>query len=172
MYSSKETDDPKHSGYMQKALTEAKKSPPAPMNFCVGAVLVDSATDTILATGYTLECPGNTHAEQCCFIKYAAQYNMAEERLEEVLPKASVLYTTMEPCALRLSANLPCVDRILMLGKSIKTVYVGVLEPPKFVSENTGKKKLNDAGIKMVKVVGLEDEILKVATAGHARDPD
>jgi len=167
-----ETSDAKHLAYMKQALTEARKSPPAPTNFCVGAVLVNPGTDTVLATGYTLECAGNTHAEQCCFIKYAAEHGVPEERLNEVLPERSVLYTTMEPCALRLSGNLPCVDRISRLRKSIRAVYVGVLEPSTFVGGNAGSQKLNDASIAVLRVVGLEDEILTVATAGHAKKPE
>jgi len=51
---------------MRFALELAEKSPPKPTNYRVGAVVVD-AFNNILATGYTLELPGNTHAEQCCF---------------------------------------------------------------------------------------------------------
>ncbi|PSS13259.1 hypothetical protein M430DRAFT_36350 [Amorphotheca resinae ATCC 22711] len=156
-----------HAGYMQYALNLARKSPPKPTNYRVGAVLLDAKANAVLATGYTLECEGNTHAEQCCFIKLAEQHQVAEERLADVLPEETVLYTTVEPCFKRLSGNLPCVERILRLGKAIKTVYVGVKEPEKFVGENTGRKMLEDAGIKVVLVQGMEKEILDVATAGH-----
>ena len=73
----------------------------------------------------------------------------------------------MEPCSHRLSGNVPCVDRIIQAGK-IGTVVVGVAEPDTFVAENTGRKKLRDAGIEVLHVGGLETEILKIATAGHA----
>ncbi|KAK0709708.1 cytidine deaminase-like protein [Lasiosphaeria miniovina] len=159
-----EADD--HSGYMQLALDEARKSPPKATNFCVGAVLVDLSCNRVLATGYTLELPGNTHAEQCCFMKLADQLGVPEECLQDVLPPEMALYTTVEPCSKRLSGNLPCVERVLRLADSIKTVYVGVMEPKTFVS-NSGKKSLQDAGISVVHVQGLEAEILKVATAGH-----
>ena len=79
----------------------------------------------------------------------------------------------MEPCCHRLSGNVPCVDRIIRAGK-IRTVVIGVAEPDTFVAENTGRKKLRDAGIEVLHVGGLETEILKVATAGHVtrRDVD
>jgi pyrimidine deaminase RibD-like protein len=156
-----------HIGYMRYALSLARKSPPKPTNYRVGAVLLDAKTNTVLATGYTLEREGNTHAEQCCLIKLSEQYRVPEDRLADVLPTDAVLYTTVEPCSKRLSGNLPCVERILRLGTAIKTVYVGVQEPEKFVGENTGRKRLEDAGIKVVPVLGLETEILDVATAGH-----
>jgi pyrimidine deaminase RibD-like protein len=158
-----------HVGYMQYCLSLAKHSPPKPTNYRVGALLLDEDTNTILATGYTLELEGNTHAEQCCLIKLAEHYNLKEEHLGGVLSENTVLYTTVEPCFKRLSGNLPCVERILHLGRGIKTVYVGLKEPEKFVGENTGRSRLEAAGIKVVHVEGLEPRILEVATAGHKR---
>ncbi len=152
---------------MRQALALAQKSPPKPTNYRVGALLVNAKTNSILASGYTLECEGNTHAEQCCFIKLAEAHKIPEEALAEVLPAETVLYTTVEPCFKRLSGNIPCVERILRLGNAIKTVYVGIKEPEKFVGENTGRKKLEEAGIRVFLVEGMEKEILEVATAGH-----
>ncbi|KAI1380390.1 cytidine deaminase-like protein [Hypoxylon crocopeplum] len=158
-----------HLSYMKLALSLATKSPPKPTNYRVGAVVVDIATNEILTTGYTLELPGNTHAEQCCFEKLAEQNGITTSRLSEVLPDEIALYTTIEPCSQRLSGNLPCVDRILAIGNKIKTVYVGVYEPEKFVSDNSSKQKLKDASIEFVHVAGLEKDILEVATAGHEK---
>ena len=156
-----------HKGYLRYALEQARRSPPLPTNFCVGAVLVDADENEVLSTGYTLELPGNTHAEQCCFIKVAQAHHIPEERLSEVLPRNTVLYTTMEPCDKRLSGNKTCVERILGLNGAIKTVYVGVKEPEKFVGQNEGRKRLEDAGIVVAAVEGLEDQILEVSMAGH-----
>ena len=154
---------------MRLALEQAQKSPPKPTNYRVGAVLVDSATNEILVTGYTLELSGNTHAEQTCFVKLAEKHGVSEEDLKSVLPGDLALYTTVEPCSKRLSGNLPCVERVLRLAGSIRTVYVGIMEPETFVAENTGKKSLEDAGIAVVHVEGFEKEILDVATAGHVK---
>ncbi|CAK7201455.1 hypothetical protein SEUCBS139899_004159 [Sporothrix eucalyptigena] len=167
-----------HLAYMRQALELARQSPPKPYNFRVGAVLVDVATDTVLSSGYTLELPGNTHAEQCCFMKLSEKHGVSEEDLfqlpEEKLPLQLALYTTMEPCSFRMSGNLPCVQRVLRLAASSPssaarsvTVYSGVTEPDTFVSKNTGRLTLEAAGIQFVHVSGLEDEILAVATAGH-----
>jgi pyrimidine deaminase RibD-like protein len=158
-----------HQGYMRLALAQAHNSPPKPTNYRVGAVLVDTSTNELLATGYTLELPGNTHAEQCCFMKLAEQHGVPEERLKDVLPSTLALYTTVEPCSKRLSGNLPCVERVLRLAGCIRSVYVGVMEPETFVAENTGRKSLEEAGIEVVLVEGLEKEILEVATAGHVK---
>lgn len=165
-----------HKGYMEYALERARQSPPAPTKFCVGAVLVDADKNKILSTGYSIELPGDTlgdpgstHAEQCCFIKVAQKHNLPEERIGEVLPENTVLYTTMEPCNKRLSGNRTCVDRILRLNGAIKVVYVGIKEPEKFIGENVGRKKLEDAGVVVTIVEGMEDRILEVSTAGHEK---
>ncbi|KAI9806035.1 MAG: hypothetical protein M1833_004442 [Piccolia ochrophora] len=160
-----------HSAYMRLAISYAEQSPPKPTNFRVGAILVDASINTILATGYTLELPGNTHAEQCCLMKYAAAHGIPEEQVGDVLPARTVLYTTMEPCTKRLSGNAPCVDRIVMTHSgrngAIDTVYVGVKEPDKFVVENTASFTLERHGIQCERVAGFEQLILSIATAGH-----
>lgn len=156
-----------HREYMRLALEQARQSPPSPTNFCVGALLVDADENIVLASGYTLELEGNTHAEQCCMLKLAKKHSIEWEALGTILPPNVVLYTTMEPCGKRLSGNMPCVERILRLGNAIKTVYVGVKEPEKFIGANVGRAKLEASGIEVVVVVGMEQEILRVAQAGH-----
>lgn len=156
-----------HKAYIMLALEQARRSPPSPTNFCVGALIVDEDTNVVLATGYTLELAGNTHAEQCCIEKLATAHGIGYEDLSTILPPRTVLYTTMEPCGKRLSGNMPCVDRIINLGDAIKTVYVGVKEPDKFVGQNVGRVKLESAGIKVILVEGMEQQILNVAQSGH-----
>ena len=153
-----------HLAYMHYALTLAKKVTPKPTNFCVGAVLVDEAANAILSTGYTMELHGNTHAEQCCLTKAETSELLKSRGVEQKL----VLYTTMEPCNKRASGNMPCTETILQTG-GIKVVYVGVKEPEKFVGENVGRAKLEEAGITYVHVPGLEAEILEAATSGHEK---
>lgn len=162
--------------YMNIALQEAKKSPPKPTNYCVGAVLVRGATSTtpmsILVTGYTIECEGNTHAEQCCFIKLANEMGCSVKDLGHHLSGHIILYTTMEPCNQRSVGNTPCVDRILALktaeGKqAISTVICGVREPVDLVATNSGRVRLEEAGINVGVLPGMEQEILAVAKAGH-----
>ncbi|MCJ1408089.1 hypothetical protein MMC19_002162 [Ptychographa xylographoides] len=166
------SEDPRsNEEYMRMALALAEKSPPKPTNFRVGAILVDEERNEILSTGYTLELPGNTHAEQCCLQKIAAARGISEDKVGDVLPKGTVIYTTMEPCGMRLSGNLPCIDRILMTRKGpnggIVKVYHGVQEPETFVGQNTGRSRLEAAGIRCIHVAGREDAILEVAIAGH-----
>lgn len=142
-----------HLSKMKIALAEAGKCTAVSTAFCVGAVLA-GPDGVILSTGYSREHPGNTHAEQVCL-----------DKLQGSVPEGAVLYTTMEPCSERLSGNKPCVERILENG-NIRTVYVGVVEPSTFV-ENTGRKKLEDAGVEYLLVGGLEKECLEAAKRGH-----
>ena len=195
---------PTHLHYLQHALSLARLSPPKPTNFCVGALLVSfpsasrsttnhcvtfSATDAAssgidtqaglpqtLATGYTLELEGNTHAEQCCLDKFAAAHGKNAADLPSIFAarRAShretlVLYTTMAPCVTRLSGAVPCTDRILA-ASGIDTVVVGVGEPETFVDgakTAQGQGRLEEGGVQVVRVDGLEEAILKVAKAGH-----
>ena len=158
-----------HSKLMQHALQLAHKSPPQPTNFRVGALLLKLSDSTISAEGYTLELPGNTHAEQCCLLKLAERHSTTEEKLSNFIREPHALYTTIEPCSKRLSGSQPCVERVLRQKSWIKKVYVGVQEPDTFVKQNEGQRKLRDAGIEVVHVAGMEDEILAVAKAGHIK---
>ena len=164
-----------HEAYMKLALAEARKSPHKPTNFCVGAVLVNETTNEVLATGFSLELPGNTHAEQCCIMKVHEKLQDPGSDANASLSGALVVYTTMEPCNIRASGNEPCVDRILTstFGKDkrrISKVYVGIQEPEKFVEPNQGKARLQANGIEYIHIPGLEAGILAVATAGHEAD--
>lgn len=145
--------------YMTLAVEEAKKSEPTPTAFCVGAVLVNGSR--ILSTGYSRELPGNTHAEQCAMEKYF------RENGTDKLPWGTELYTTMEPCSLRLSGNEPCVDRVVKQEGNISSVFVGVMEPSTFVKNNVSYDKLTGAGISYIKVDGFEDEAISIAAKGH-----
>lgn len=163
-----------HEAYMEYALSRARLSPPAATKFCVGAVLVDAGKNQVLSTGYSLELPGDrpgdpgaTHAEQCCFVKTAERYGVAEAELGHALPEDTVLYTTMEPCNERLSGNRICVDRILALKGALKTVYVGIKEPGTFVAMNQGQARLEAAGVTVIQLSGMEDRVREVSLAGH-----
>lgn len=168
--------EPDHARYVRIALEQARHAPAIPTNYRVGAALVDESTGEVLATGHSLESPGNTHAEQCALQKFAARHNLPEDRVGEVLPSQAVIYTTMEPCVERLSGNLPCVDRILRTrgesGRGIIKVYSCIKEPDTFVKGNSGRFKLESQGVECVYLEGFQEECLEVATAGHVKSED
>lgn len=183
-----------HQGAMRMALVLAAKSPCIPTNYRVGALITHSATGRIVATGYTLELPGNTHAEECCLLKVAGSL-AASEPSEPLLTSTSTsssparadddatipqlpvprpfptephtLYTTVEPCCLRLSGKTACLERVLRQKAWIRTVCYGFREPHVFVVANSGLDELRAQGVEVVHVEGMEEDIRTVAMEGH-----
>lgn len=147
-YGTPYTNDPTDLKYMQLSIQEANKSIPAPAAYCVGAALVD-AQGELLSTGYSRELPGNTHAEECALSKISNK---------DVKTEGATMYTTMEPCSVRLSGNRPCVSRII--EAKIKRVVVGVREPPNLVACE-GIDLLEREGIQVVIVPNVQEACLK-----------
>lgn len=122
--------------------------------------IITSASGTILSSGYSRELPGNTHAEQCALDKLGSPAAAAP------LLHGASLYTTMEPCSLRLSGYMPCVQRVLQCG--IQHVYIGVHEPSDFVQcEGIDLLRQCARQVSIVRAPGLAEECLQVARRGH-----
>lgn len=137
-----------HHKMMTRAIEEAKKSIYIPSAFCVGCVIVKDGD--VISTGYSRELPGNTHAEQC-----------ALDKLEDSeMASGADLYSTMEPCSVRLSGNLPCVQRIV--EAKIGRVFQGVEEPADFV-KCAGSQILQEAGISVTSVPGFAEQAVSIA---------
>jgi pyrimidine deaminase RibD-like protein len=174
------TKDAIHLGFMKQALCEARKCEPTPTAFCVGCVIaVDrkkfaSSKQVALATGYSRELPGNTHAEANALAKartlsppdLQAMFTNVDgtTTIEELLQQSDV-YTTMEPCSIRASGLAPCANALI--EAKISRCFIGCKEPDDFVNCE-GIQMLLNAGISVIRVGGLEDECLEVARLGHA----
>lgn len=150
-----------HRQFMIRAIEEAEKCGETQTQYNVGAVLVNNGE--IISTGHSRELPGNTHAEQCALEKYFTKTGKSE------VPPGTEIYTTMEPCTLRLSGNLPCTNRILEQLPNIKTCFVGVVEPDTFVKNNTSAGVLEERGINYIQIPGYEEKILEIAKRGHEK---
>ena len=163
--------------FLQLALDRAKECVPTPTAFCVGCAIVIphpiSDVPVVLETGYSRELPGNTHAEANALTKAR---HLTSQRLSELLGESSPpsieellersdVYTTMEPCSVRLSGLRPCADSLI--EAHIRRCIIGVSEPPDFV-KCEGASKLQAAGIEVVWLAGLEKECLEVARRGHS----
>jgi len=169
-----ESEPAEHIHFLRLALLEAEKCIPMSTAFCVGCVLVarPSETDTpiVLATGYSRELPGNTHAEANALSKaQALSQSELSTMFSSPLDLASILatvdvYTTLEPCSVRTSGLPPCADALA--EANIKRCFIGVGEPDDFV-KCEGAQKLKGAGIEVIWVAGLEDECLRAARRGH-----
>lgn len=168
-----------HVANLRTCLDLANQSPPKPTNFRVGALICshyDPTAPKTLSTGYTLELEGNTHAEQCALEKLVTG---KEENLKNILTSEAhtILYTSLEPCSLRLSGNLPCVQRIIATREGnpsggIRKVVFGAREPGTFVKDSKSCQLLTEAGIDWEYFPDLEDEILGVAMEGHIKKAD
>ncbi|KZO99143.1 cytidine deaminase-like protein [Calocera viscosa TUFC12733] len=150
-------EDHAHVRFLRLALKEAAKCTPVPTAFCVGCVIVDPAGTGphIVATGYSRELPGNTHAEANALAnlpKHAGHYGLD-------------MYTTLEPCSVRTSGLQPCAEGIVQSGK-VKRVFVGVGEPDDFVNCE-GAKYLQEHGVEVIWVKDLERECLMEARRGR-----
>jgi len=149
-----------HLRFLAQALDLARLSPPKTTNFRVGCVIVSESS--VISTGYTLELPGNTHAEQ----------NALEKVGTDTEKRDVTLYTTLEPCGRRLSGNTPCVERIIDTQASrvrVTKVVFGAREPGTFVKDSKSLQKLDAAGIPWEYVPDLQDQILQVAMEGHTQ---
>jgi pyrimidine deaminase RibD-like protein len=123
----------------------------------------------VLATGYSRELPGNTHAEANAISKARglssvelSTLSASSVALDGILHHVDV-YTTMEPCSIRTSGLSPCADALV--AAKIKRCFIGVSEPDDFVICE-GAQKLKSAGIEVIWVKGLEKECLQVARRG------
>jgi len=165
-----------HEHFMRCALSEADNCEPVQTAFCVGCVLVvrlPAHDPTILATGYSRELPGNTHAEANALVKARS---LSESQIAALFPSITPIpaiesllsctdvYTTLEPCSVRTSGLPPCSDALIRAN--VKQCIIGVGEPTDFV-KCEGATKLQDAGIEIVWLPGFQAECLAAARRGH-----
>ncbi|KAI8828059.1 putative deaminase [Chytriomyces cf. hyalinus JEL632] len=140
--------------FMQLAIEQAHLSPPVGTAYCVGAVAVDHE-GRVIATGYSREHPGNTHAEEVVLRKLGVFVGTGDGRLGGM---GITVYTTMEPCGQRLSARLPCAERLSKANLS--RVVVGAREPSLFIKDCIGTDHLRAHGVTVDYLVGLEEAAL------------
>ncbi|GAC75861.1 RNA pseudouridylate synthases [Moesziomyces antarcticus T-34] len=172
----------RHYVLMKLALDEADKSPPTDTAFCVGCVLSVTSDDSapasshVLATGFSREFPGNTHAEQCALDKLVADFATTQSSKGSTrIPTLDLdLYTTMEPCSERLSGNLPCVQRIIEFNNK-RTAFTlpSDMLPPALQGEISGAKGQVSLRIRRVfQGVAEPDDFVQCQSQTILRDND
>ena len=123
--------------HLSSCVELSRRCPPSPSAYNVGAVLVSPAGG-VLATGYSRELPGNTHAEGVALDRAAAAG----------APTAgATLYVSMEPCGFRNSGLPDCATRCVRAGL-FRVVYA-LREPPNLVPHPTGVAVLVEGGVRV-----------------------
>jgi tRNA(Arg) A34 adenosine deaminase TadA len=125
-----------HKVYMQIALKTAKKSH-AEGGVAIGAVLVDTATGNVVATGGSMVGPTRdptAHAEINCIRAAANKFNT-----DDLF--TFTLYSTLEPCHMCLSASAWARIPRLFFGAYRKDVDESLFDiKGDFSDENEGKR--------------------------------
>ena len=159
---------------MSDALREAQKCEPSSTAFSVGCVLVawypnDDSVPLFLARGHSRELPGNTHAEANALSKVMdlSSHNVYPDITMETLLRHTTVYTTLEPCSVRVSGLQACADKLINAG--VKRCVIGAAEPPDFV-KCEGARKVKEAGIDVVWFDKFQEECIAIARNGVPKE--
>jgi 5-amino-6-(5-phosphoribosylamino)uracil reductase len=125
---------PRDRELLLQAVELSRRCPPSDRAFSVGAILTD-IQGTILATGYSRETEPRDHAEEIALRKAQAA---------DADPRGGTLYSSLEPCSVRLSGQPACAD--LLVAAGIARVVFALHEPPVFVT-CAGAERLTRAGV-------------------------
>ncbi|ORY35348.1 hypothetical protein BCR39DRAFT_2214 [Naematelia encephala] len=185
--------DPLHLAIMSHCLDLTLQCPVSQTAFCVGSTLFlpsssrlvttlsphypsfdlpgSGPAGLILSDGYSRQIPGNTHAEANALHNFRASYDalvisadgQGLPSVDEVLMEAEC-YATMEPCSVRTSGGPSCA--LELVRAKVRTVYLGVEEPPDFV-QCEGVRILEEGGVEVKRLKGLEESCLKAARRGR-----
>jgi pyrimidine deaminase RibD-like protein len=131
-----------HAQWLHRAIELSRQCPASDRSFAVGAIVVD-ANGNELARGFSLELGDGFHAEEAAILK---------ARRAGLDVRGSTIYSSLEPCSVRLSGKRPCVDHIIEAG--ILQVVYALAEPPLFV-EGKGDQLLRQHGIQVVRLPEL-----------------
>jgi diaminohydroxyphosphoribosylaminopyrimidine deaminase / 5-amino-6-(5-phosphoribosylamino)uracil reductase len=129
---------------MELAFSESERCTPVVSAFNVGAVLTSPAR-VILSTGFSRETGAHEHAEEVAF---------AKARVRGLDVRGAFLYISLEPCGIRKSKSKSCSE--LALDRRVGRVIYAMQEPPFFVAEQSGLKRLRTAGVDVIHLPGFE----------------
>lgn len=139
--------------HMRAAIALAERCTSAPY-FAVGALIVD-LKNQVISTGFTNEREG-LHAEEVAIAKAHEQHHSMS---------GATIYSSLEPCSVRLSGKRSCSDRIIESG--IQRVVFGAREPDDFV-KCEGVSRLKDTGVTVVELADFAAECLRVGRSKRA----
>lgn len=137
--------DSTQSALLSAAIALSEKCKKSDSAFSVGAIIA-SPEGQIVSSGYSREFGRKWHAEEVALSK------VSNNKLRE-----AVLYSSLEPCSIRLSGKKSCCDLILESG--ITTVVFAAREPATFIIAK-GVETLRARNIRVIECKKL---------AGHVR---
>jgi pyrimidine deaminase RibD-like protein len=132
--------------WLHEAIELSRSCPPSTTAYSVGAVIVDAGGRPI-ATGYSRQHDPLDHAEEVALATLPAD----DARLA-----TATIYSSLEPCSVRVSRPRPCAELILAAG--IGRVVFAWREPEVFV-DCRGAENLRAAGVAVVEVPELADPV-------------
>lgn len=138
-----------HARWLLEAIELSRRCPPSDRAFSVGCVIV-TASGEVAATGYSREVNDHEHAEELALRR-------AEEGGKDL--KGATLYSSLEPCSVRLSGRRSCTERILTGG--IGVVVFALEEPTRFVVCE-GKEQLREGGVSVVVLGEYAEKVAEV----------
>jgi pyrimidine deaminase RibD-like protein len=143
--------------WLLEAIDLSRRCPPTDTAYCVGAIIV-SAEGTTLAAGFSRESDQHVHAEESALAKLAgAPATLA----------GATIYSSLEPCSIRMSRPRPCTRLILDAG--IRRVVFALREPPLF-AHCQGVELLRDGGVDVIEISEL-GQLVRDVNARVLRPP-
>jgi pyrimidine deaminase RibD-like protein len=134
--------------WLLEAISLSRRCPPSRTAYAVGAVLV-SGDGRVLSTGYSRETAPEDHAEEVALARIGLPASAASAAGELA---GATLYSSLEPCAVRVSRPVPCADLIIASG--IGRVVIAWTEPP-VLAPGGGAARLRAAGVEVLEVPEL-----------------
>ena len=135
--------------WLMSAIELSRLCVPSDRAFSVGAILTD-AVGEMIASGRSRETGVGVHAEEVAIEKAM--------RAGRDL-RGCTIYSSLEPCNVRLSGRLGCAQRIINCG--ISRVVFALREPPVFVT-GRGCEQLSRAGVAVVMLQEYGDIVIDI----------
>lgn len=135
--------------WLRAAIELSRQCPKSDASFAVGAIIV-SELGIELARGFSLELGERMHAEEVAIHKaLEADHNLSR----------ATIYSSLEPCSVRLSGKQSCSSRIIDSG--MRRVVFAMREPSTFV-DCQGTEQLKQAGIEVVEIPSLAPLVAEI----------
>ncbi len=132
--------------WLSAAIELSRRCPPSDSAYAVGAIVVDGAGRQV-AAGYSREHDPADHAEEVALAGLPAG---------AVDLSRATMYTSLEPCSVRVSRARTCTELILAAG--LRRVVFALREPP-ILADCRGAEMLASAGVEVIEMEALADVV-------------